>query len=100
MALFCSTYQRLTPQPGTRAAGFGLVNARLAGDATDPRHAWLVENATRVDVVFPGRLGARFTPSLEIVDQDGVVVARAGDVIDGGCVTGTTDAAPLLILWP
>lgn len=80
--------------------GVGLVHAVLTGDPTDPRVAWLDQAQGRTDVVFPLGLRARFAPNLEIVDQTGRVVARAGDVIDGGCVTGGDLGSPLLILWP
>ena len=76
-------------------AGVG-TEAVLAGDANDPRVAWLVSSGKRVDVVFPFGFRARFAPNLEVLNDSGVVVARAGDRIDGGCVT----AGPLLILWP
>lgn len=87
------------PTLDTRAfqacAGVG-TEAALAGDANDPRVAWLVSGGKRVDVVFPYGSRARFVPGLEVVNASGVVVARGGDRIDGGCVTG----GPLLILWP
>jgi hypothetical protein len=87
------------PTVDTRAfkgcAGVG-VEAELAGDAKDPRIAWLVSNGKRMDVVFPFGFRARFAPSLEVLNASGAVVARDGDHIDGGCVT----AGPLLILWP
>jgi len=81
-------------------AGVGLEGAVLTGDPRDPRVAWLVESGVRRDVVFPSWLGARFAPDLEVVDPGGRVLARAGDHIDGGCVTGEVGTAPLLILWP
>jgi hypothetical protein len=87
------------PTVDTRAfqacAGVG-TEAVLAGDANDPRVAWLVSGGKRLDVVFPHGSRARFTPGLEVLNASGAVVARAGDRIDGGCVT----AGPLLILWP
>ena len=76
-------------------AGVG-TEAALAGDPDDPRVAWLVSGGKRVDVVFPYGFRARFVPGLEVLNASGVVVARGGDRIDGGCVT----AGSLLILWP
>jgi hypothetical protein len=76
-------------------AGVGTV-AELTGDPNDPRVAWVVSSGKRLDVVFPYGFSARFAPDLEVLDATGVVVARAGDRIDEGCVTG----GPMLILLP
>lgn len=81
--------------------GVGLGdNAVLAGNPADARVAWVNQGSSRLDVVFPPWLGARFAPTLEIVAPDGEAIARAGDRIGGGCVTGGDPASPLLILWP
>jgi hypothetical protein len=79
-------------------AGVGLLKAALTGDPADPRVAWLQTPNGRQDVVFPPGFSARFTPLLQILDATGKVVARDGDVIDGGCVTGADAGGPLLIL--
>ena len=59
------------PTLDTRAfqacAGVGTA-AALAGDANDPRVAWLVSGGKRVDVVFPYGSRARFVPGLEVVN--------------------------------
>ena len=69
---------------GCRGVG---VTAVLAGDATDPRVAWLVGPAGgRQDIIWPPGFTARFAPRLEILDGAGAVVLRAGDKIEGGCV--------------
>lgn len=82
-------------------AGIGLVDATLNGDPADPRIAWLDRRGySRKDIVFPPGFTARFAPSLEVLDAAGNVVARAGDRIDGGCVTGSGGNDPLLVLWP
>jgi hypothetical protein len=94
LLLLPSVPLELTACPGT---GLG-DEAVLAGDPTDRAIAWVMQGPTRIDVVFPPWLGARFTPDLEIVDPDGRTVARAGDKIDGGCFMG--QSTPLLILWP
>ncbi len=80
-----------TPQA---CAGVG-TEAVLAGSASDPRVAWLVSSGTRVDVVFPSGFSARFNPSLEVLNAAGAVVGRAGDRIDGYCVTS---GPPLVVL--
>lgn len=82
-------------------AGIGLVDATLNGDPADPRIAWLdLKGYGRREIVFPPFYTARFVPSLEVLDEADHVVARAGDRIDGGCVTGSDGNDPLLILWP
>lgn len=81
-------------------AGVGLADARLTGSPEDPRVAWLTGKYGRKDVVFPAAFTARFTPDLEILDAGGKVVARDGQVIEGGCVTSGDPSGPLLILWP
>jgi hypothetical protein len=75
----------------------------LTGDAHDPRVAWLENDfATgRTEIVFPPGFTARFSPRLEILNAAGLVVARAGDHIDGGCLTGLPSLdGPLLVLGP
>lgn len=81
-------------------AGIGILDAHLTGNPSDPRVAWLDGGFGRKEIVVPLRFTARFEPELEILDQTGVVVAREGDIVDGGCVTGSGANSPLLILWP
>jgi len=85
---------------GHACAGVNL-DAALAGDPTDPRVAWLKPDGApnRIEIVFPPGFSARFSPHLEILDAVGVVVAREGDHIDGGCVISPSEADPLLVLW-
>ena len=69
-------------------AGIG-VSASLHGDAADPHVAWLVNDlGNRIDVTWPPGYRARFTPEIEVLDANGVVVLKEGDAITGGCVTG------------
>jgi len=80
----------------TACAGVGTA-ATLVGSPTDPRLAWLVDfQGGRHEAVWPRAFTARFDPDLAVLDPSGKVVYRAGDVIDGGCVTGSENA--LLIL--
>lgn len=81
-------------------AGIGVVDAQLRGDPVDSRVAWLSSSFGRKELVFPVGFTARFMPDLEVLDRAGVVVAREGDAIEGGCVTGSGPSSPLLILWP
>ena len=74
------------------------VNGHVTGDPADARVAWLVEDpGGRRDIVWPPGYTARFTPTLEIVDEKGDVVFRDGDSVRGGCVTGPNAQGPLLI---
>ena len=54
------------------------------------------------DLVWPGGYTAQFDPDLEILDERGNLVLRAGDFVDGGCVTAHEDvlgmAPPFLSL--
>jgi hypothetical protein len=74
-----------TPQA---CGGIGL-DAIVRGSATDSRHVWLVDATTgaRMELVWPTGYTARFTPDVEVVDTRGTVVVRAGQRVDGGCVT-------------
>jgi hypothetical protein len=81
-------------------AGVGIADAHLTGNPADSRVAWLTGSYGRKDVVFPVGFTARFTPSLEVLDRAGAVVAREGDLIDGACVTGSGAGSPVLIFWP
>ena len=79
-------------------AGVG-TEATLAGSPTDPRLAWMVDShGRRHEIVWQRGFTARFDPDLAVLDASGKVVYRAGDTIDGGCVSGIEDT--LLILPP
>jgi hypothetical protein len=99
---------RATPSPSlptlpgvtedSPCAGMG-TEATLVGSRTDPRLAWLVDlHGGRHEAVWPQGFTARFDPNLAVLDASGRVVYRAGDKIDGGCVTGAENT--LLILPP
>ncbi|HEX7950893.1 MAG TPA: hypothetical protein VF494_11135 [Candidatus Limnocylindrales bacterium] len=75
-----------------------MLNGTLRGDPADPRVAWLVQSGQRVDVVFPAGYTARFSPTIEILDATGRVVARDNDMIGGACSRGTEP--PLVLWWP
>jgi hypothetical protein len=74
--------------------------ARLVGNASDPRVAWVQFGAKRADVVWPQGYRARFNPYLEILNANGEIVARHGDEIRGGCVTSESADEPLLLQPP
>ena len=68
--------------------GIGL-EARLTGNPSDPRIAWLEPGGRRL--VWPFGFVARFSPTLEILDQDGRLVMREGDAVSGACLKGTAN---------
>jgi hypothetical protein len=72
--------------PGNVCAGVGL-DAVLRGSPTDARVAWLENTGTnaRMDVTWPAGYHARFTPSIEILDEHGSFVLRDGDRVEGAC---------------
>lgn len=77
------------PNPGCRGVGFSPP-ARLAGDPSDPRLAWLEFSIEgRREVVWPAGYRARFAAigEIEILTSGGQVMLREGDLIRGGCVT-------------
>jgi hypothetical protein len=84
--------------PGGACAGVGL-DAVLRGSPTDARVAWLdstLGGPARLDVTWPAGYHARFTPKIEILDENGSVVLRDGDAVTGACGPG----AGLLSLEP
>ena len=73
--------------PGGACAGVGL-DAVLRGSPTDARVAWLdstLGGPARLDVTWPAGYHARFTPKIEILDENGAVVLRDGDAVTGAC---------------
>jgi hypothetical protein len=85
-------------QENPPCAGVG-TEATLTGTPTDPRLAWMVDpQGGRHEIVWPRGFTARFDPDLAVLDASGKVVYRAGDKIDGGCVTWSENT--LLILPP
>jgi hypothetical protein len=98
------------PQPGTislpsdptwrGSCNIGVGReAVLAGSASDPRVTWGIDQFTgaRLDLLWPVGYTARFGPGLEVVDDRGVVVARAGDLIIGSCLSRPQDAGAIRI---
>lgn len=70
-------------------AGGGFVErVTLHGAADAPGVTWLeFDDGTdrRETAVWPQGYRARFVPDLEVLDERGDVVAREGDVVEGGC---------------
>ena len=86
--------------PGGTCAGVGL-DAVLRGSPEDARVAWLENHlggAARMDVTWPAGYHARFTPKIEILDENGKVVLRDGDAVTGAC--GNNPDTGLVYLEP
>jgi hypothetical protein len=89
VAVGCSTQR---PLPVTRfpdvCRGVGL-EATLAGSPSDARVTWLLHGGgAETPLVWPRGWSARFSPSLEVLDEQGRVRLRGGDRIGGGCLKG------------
>jgi hypothetical protein len=72
---------------GGICAGVGL-DAVLRGSPNDPRVAWLenkLGGQSRTEVTWPAGYRARFSPNIEILDENGNVVLREGDAVTGAC---------------
>jgi hypothetical protein len=73
---------------GGACAGVGL-DAVLRGSPSDPQVAWLESSMggtlSRRDVTWPAGYHARFNPKIEILDENGNVVLRDGDAVEGAC---------------
>ena len=59
----------------------------LTGSPGDPRVVWLLRLGTQYRLAWPVGYSARFTPKLELMNENDVVVGREGDVALGGCET-------------
>lgn len=80
-------------RPGSCSVGVGR-DATIHGSASDTQLAWAIDNMTgkRVELIWPARYTARFSPQLVIVDPAGKVVAHEGDLIIGSCLSRPEDA--------
>jgi hypothetical protein len=81
--------------------GVGL-EATLAGDPTDPRVAWLIDDqGRRHDLIWPPGYTARFSPELHVIDAAGALAFLGGERIDGACTAGgADDPTRLLVIRP
>jgi hypothetical protein len=69
-----------------RVAG---IEATLRGDASDPRIAWLQDDAGNdISLVWPPDWTARFSPRLEVVDAAGRTRLHDGDAVSSVCFRG------------
>lgn len=77
-------------QPGLAAGFVGVL--RGGSDATGRYQVWAESGGTRTHLVWPSGFVAWLDP-LEVVDRDGRVVAREGDVIQVAGGAGAADPA-------
>ena len=62
-----------------------LASVRLEGDPAQRPAVWVVgQDGRRLSILWRHGFSARFTPRLELLDEDGKVVAREGDVLNLG----------------
>jgi len=84
-------------------AGVGL-EATIQGSPDDPAVAWIQSigpDVHRLEAVWPSGFHAVFDPTMTIVDGAGRPQMRAGDYLDGACVTaGGPDNTILLLIPP
>ena len=59
----------------------------LHGSPDNPRVVWVMRGGSRIDVAWPNGWRARFTPALELLDNNDNVVAVEGTAVSGGCQT-------------
>jgi hypothetical protein len=74
-------------------------DATLRGSASDDRVTWAVDNGmgVRVELLWPVGYTARFSPQLEVLDEEGRVVAHEGDQVIGSCLTQEEDGGAIRI---
>jgi hypothetical protein len=85
----CSTQQTLpVAQFPDRCRGVG-IDGVLAGSVSDPRVTWLeTEQGGQLPLVWPPGWRARFSPDLQVLDDQGVVRMKAGDRVSSICEKG------------
>ncbi len=80
---------------GCRGVGTDVV---IHGAAADPKVSWVTSPQTnqRTEIIWPVGYSARCTPTLEILDATGAIVAKEGDHLGGWCKTADTpDGVPI-----
>ena len=64
------------------AAAVSPVTGALEGDPADPELVWLRSaDNQRLSIVWPAGFTVRFEPGATLYDENGVLVARAGDAV-------------------
>jgi hypothetical protein len=77
---------RSVPSNALCAGGGTDADTRLHGSPSDSRLAWMtLPDGTVRQLSWRPGTSARFTPNLEVIGPDGLVVAREGSVITGTC---------------
>lgn len=73
------------PAPGVLlVCRTAAVRGALRGDVFDPRYLWVEAAGARIDVDWPAGFVARFGDSIELIAEDGSVVAREGELVTLG----------------
>jgi hypothetical protein len=100
LSVSCSTSFVLQTTPPEHSR---CLHARVAGsigaNAHDPARVWLDRNdGRRVDLRWPSGFRAQFTPSAEVMDGGGRVIARQGDAVTlgGGYVDGIFEVCSIV----
>lgn len=75
----------------------------LLGSPSDPRLTWTTRLGVRLELAWPVGYSARFTPGLEVLDQNDNVVAHGGELLLKACATAVSGIfTPWLAsgVWP
>ena len=81
----------------------GAPALELFGSPSDPRLTWTTRLGERLELAWPVGYSARFTPGLEVLDQNDNVVAHGGELLVKACLTAESGIfAPWLAsgIWP
>jgi hypothetical protein len=81
--------------PTQACGGVGYPgDVRLHGSPDDLRIVWMTwSDGSRREIGWDLGTSARFNPTLEVIGPDGIVVAREGSFVTGGCGTGETNVS-------
>lgn len=99
-----STHLALPTDPAWQATGCRGVglDGILRSSPSDQRLFWLEDRTTgeRVDLIWPAGYYARDDFGLEVVDDSGTFVGKAGDLVTGACVVSAQgNTGPPYHVW-
>lgn len=82
-------------------AGTGLDGVTLHGSADDPRVTWVeFSDRSRREIAWPLGYSARFDPALEVLDEQGRVIATDGTPVIGQCPTRDSRIMQVDVAYP